>query len=457
MENLLVKMLLAVILYAGIMLVIAVARAARRNTKERESFVQIPDHDEPKDENRRDISEHLDYLEQHLGAPLPEFRVQNFEYFFERLTYEAHDPGAVTSVTDQVLRHYRLDPSKVRIETEFLDQKREDSEEVRGQFQNAVTGYGKVRIILKPEDSEFDTVVAIIMHECAHYFSEIHHTKLEDKKENERLTDATAIWLGAGQRMERGCFPRSNVQIGYLTQDECHYAICETERRRQAAIDKSETFRKSFEAEAAAQSAAIDMVGRMLKMEVLCGEKNQEKLRALKETCRREQRHLSTILMQLEHAMSKNAYCEMNAQLLQTSLAERKALEPALQAFEAFRPLTMAGLLLDKETYAYYAAACEHAQSGNVFAQFEMLRFYHAHPSIIASEEAWFLIAKLEKSDAADAHYLLGRCWNEGICVPINQNTAIRCWVHAAGLGSEQAEQALRKLHKDQTKMQSEA
>ena len=139
-------------------------------------------------------------------APLPEFRVQNFEYFFERLTYEAHDPGAVTSVTDQVLRHYRLDPSKVRIETEFLDQKREDSEEVRGQFQNAVTGYGKVRIILKPEDSEFDTVVAIIMHECAHYFSEIHHTKLEDKKENERLTDATAIWLGAGQRMERGCW-----------------------------------------------------------------------------------------------------------------------------------------------------------------------------------------------------------------------------------------------------------
>lgn len=457
MENLLVKMLLAVILYAGIMLVIAVARAARRNTKERESFVQIPDHDEPKDENRRDISEHLDYLEQHLGAPLPEFRVQNFEYFFERLTYEAHDPGAVTSVTDQVLRHYRLDPSKVRIEAEFLNQKAEAGEEVRGQFQNAVTGYGKVRIVLKPEDSEFDTVVAIIMHECAHYFSEIHHTKLEDKKENERLTDATAIWLGAGQRMERGCFPRSNVRIGYLTQDECHYAICETERRRQAAIDKSESFRKSFEAEAAAQSAAINMAGRMLKMEVLCGEKNQEKLRTLKETCRREQSHLSAILTQLEHAMSKDAYCEMNAQLLQTSLAARKALEPALRAFEAFRPLTMEGLLLDKKTYAYYAAACEHAQSGNIFVQFEMLRFYHAHPSVIASEEAQFLIAKLEMSDTADAHYLLGRCWNEGICVPSDQNTAIRCWVHAAGLGSEQAEQALRKLHKDQTKMQSEA
>lgn len=413
MEDFLVKLLL----YAGIGLVFGIILVVDGNRRERKSFTQAPNYDEPKAESCRDISEHLDYLEEHFGIPFPEFRVQNFEYFFERLTYEAHDSGAVTSVTDQVLRHYRLDPSKVRIEAEFLNQKAEAGEEVRGQFQNAVTGYGKVRIVLKPEDSEFDTVVAIIMHECAHYFSEIHHTKLEDKKENERLTDATAIWLGAGQRMERGCFPRSNVRIGYLTQDECHYAICETERRRQTAIDKSETFRKSFEAEAAAQAAVIDMADHMLKMDALCGEKNLEKLHALKETCRREQRHLSTILTQLEHAMSKDAYCEMNAQLLQTSLAARKALEPVLRVFEVFRPLTMAGLLLDKETYAYYAAACEHAQAGNVFAQFEILRFYHAHPSVIASEEARFLIAKLEKSDAADAHYLLGRCWNEGICV----------------------------------------
>ena len=100
MENLLVKILLAAILYAGVMLVIAIVRAVRRNSKERKSYVHVPNHDEPKNVNYRDISEHLDYLEKHLGAPLPEFRVQNFEYFFERLTYEAHDPGAVTSVTD---------------------------------------------------------------------------------------------------------------------------------------------------------------------------------------------------------------------------------------------------------------------------------------------------------------------------------------------------------------------
>lgn len=408
-------------------------------------------------EKHRDISELLDYLEQRLGRPYPEFRVQNFGYFFERLTYEAHDPGAVASVTDQVLRHYCLDPSKVQIETAFSDNPRGSGEEVRGQFQNAATGYGKVRIVLKPEDSEFDTVIAIIMHECAHYFSEVHHTKLEDEAENERLTDATAIWLGAGERMLRGCFPRSNIQIGYLTKEECQYAVHETERRRQIATDKSEALRQLFELEAAAQAAGIDMADRALEMEALCGAENQEKLQALKENCRQKQKQLAKILTQLEHAMSKHAYCEMNAQLLQTAQTAREELDPMLRALNAFRPLTMEGLQIDAEIYAYYTVVCEYARAGNIFSQFEMLKFYNAHPSELATKEGKYLIDKLEKTDTADAHYLLGCCWNDGICTPIDQNAAIRSWVQAAGLGSEKAERELRELYQRQAQKQSEA
>lgn len=402
--------------------------------------------------NCRSISELLDHLEQHFGIPLPEFRVQNFEYFFERLTYEAHDPGAVTSVTDQVLRHYRLDPSKVRIEADFLKQASEQGKEVRGQYQGAAQDYGKVRIILTPEDSEFDTVIAVIMHECAHYFSEIQQTKLEDREENERLTDVTAIWLGAGQRMERGCFPRANVRIGYLTQEECQYAIRETERRRQAAIFKSELFRQPFAKETAAQTAVIDRAEHVLNMEALCGEENQAILYALKEKCRCKKLQLTKIYTQMQHAMSKDAYCEMNQQLLRTALAARQEMGPALGAFDTFRPLTMEGLQMDQTAYTYYAAACEHARAGNVFSQFEMLRFYNTHPSEIALEEASCLLGKLEKADAADAYYLLGRCWNEGICVTADQNAAVRWWVQAAGRGSEQAERALRELYQSQPK-----
>lgn len=449
MKTVIVYVLLYVLLFALVFAVLWAIRC-KRHAKKDGTPAKKDHHDAAQTGEHRNISELLDYLNQRLGIPLPEFRVQNFEYFFERLTYEAHEPGAVASVTDQVLRHYRLEPSKVQIETAFCDRKPERSEEVRGQFQNSAAGYGKVRIVLKPEDSEFDTVIAIIMHECAHYFSEIHHTKLDDPEENERPTDVSAIWLGAGERMLRGCFPRANVQLGYLTKDECQYAVRETERRRQAAIAESEAFRQKFAAEAAAQTAGIDMAGRALETEPLCGEENQEKLLALKEKCRQKQKQLAKILTQLEHAMSEHAYCEMNALLLQTAQAAREELDPMLGAFKAFQALTMKELQIDRETYAYYAAACEHARGGNRFAQFEMLQFYNAHPSALASEEAKYLIGRLEKSDTADAHYLLGRCWNEGICVPADRNAAVRCWVQAAGLGSEQAEQALRELHKEQ-------
>lgn len=397
----------------------------------------------------REVVELLDYLKEKLGVPLPEFRVQNFEYFFDRLTYEAHGPGAVSSVTDQVLRHYGLDSSKVRIETVFSNQKSEN-EEVRGQFQNAAAEHGRIRIVLTPEDCEFDSVVAVIMHECAHYFSEIHHTKLENKEKNERLTDLTAIWLGAGERMERGCFPRKNVQIGYLRKEECHYAIGEAEACRQRAIRKAEALRPRFATEVTMLKDGIDKAGCVLKTEVLCGDKNREKLLVLKRECESKQKQLKRVLTQMEHAMESSAYYEMNEQLLQAARTAREEAKAMLSAFDVFRPLTMEGVQLEQPTFTYYMEACVHARAGKACSQFEMIQFYSAHPSVIASEEAKNLMDELEASDLPDAQYLLGRCWNEGIFVSADQNAAVRCWVRAAGYGSEQAECALKDLRAKQ-------
>ncbi len=442
---------MAFLVLALILIVAFAFRTARIERTRTDNKSQIKNTvDLSQQERYRDISELLDYLEQRISIPRPEFHVQNAEYFFERLTYEAHDSGAVASVTDQVLRHYGLDPSKVQIETSFLDQKSKNAEEIRGQFEKSVMNYGKIRIVLKPEDSEFDTLIAIIMHECAHYFSEIYHTRLDDKEKNERLTDLTAIWLGAGRRVLRGYFPREKIQIGYLKKDECCYAVYETERRRQNAIDKSEKFRSRFVMEADIQTARINQISRVLKMEVLCGEHNQKKLHIYKEICRHYRQQLAKYLAQLKHAMSEKAYCEMNAQLLQNAQEVRRKLDAVLGMFRAFQPLTMEGLNIDKTTYAYYAALCEHAQKGNASFQFEMLQFYNNHPSAIASEEAKYLISNLEEHDTADAYYLLGCCYNDGICVPVDQNVSIRYWVQAAGLGSEKAEMMLKEVYKNQ-------
>lgn len=198
------------------------------------------------------------------------------------------------------------------------------------------------------------------------------------------------------------------------------------------------------------QTARINQISRVLKIEVLCGEQNQKKLHIYKEICRRYRQQLAKSLAQLKHAMSENAYCEMNTQLLQNAQEIRRKLDAVLGMFRAFQPLTMEGLNIDKTTYAYYAALCERAQNGNAFLQFEMLQFYNAHHSAIASEEAKYLISKLEKSDTADAYYLLGCCYNDDIYVPADQSVSIRYWVQAAGLGSEKAEMMLKEVYRSQ-------
>ena len=68
MEDFLVKLLL----YAGIGLVFGIILVVDGNRRERKSFTQAPNYDEPKAESCCDISEHLDYLEEHFGIPCAE-------------------------------------------------------------------------------------------------------------------------------------------------------------------------------------------------------------------------------------------------------------------------------------------------------------------------------------------------------------------------------------------------
>lgn len=89
------------------------------------------------------------------------------------------------------------------------------------------------------------------------------------------------------------------------------------------------------------QTARINQISRVLKIEVLCGEQNPKKLHIYKEICRRYRQQLAKSLAQLKHAMSENAYCEMNTQLLQNAQEIRRKLDAVLGMFRAFQPLTI--------------------------------------------------------------------------------------------------------------------
>lgn len=176
----------------------------------------------------KDIDDKLEFLLKKAGSPLPPFQLKYFGYYFDNLTYEAHNSGAVSSVVDEVLKHYRIDSSKIHTIVEYSDKENIQNGEIRGQY-SGNNGYGTIKIVIKPTYSEFDTVVAIIMHECSHYYKYLHNINLPNVEEDERLTDLTTIWLGGGSKLKFGYFPGENVNIGYIKKEEFLYAVNKTE------------------------------------------------------------------------------------------------------------------------------------------------------------------------------------------------------------------------------------
>lgn len=87
-------------------------------------------------------------------------------------------------------------------------------------------------------DMTMDTVISILAHECTHYLLMSNNIKLEERIQNECLTDVTAVVLGFGKYMVEGYKISNRViydeinhrsikkdRVGYLTYKDIEYTI----------------------------------------------------------------------------------------------------------------------------------------------------------------------------------------------------------------------------------------
>lgn len=407
-----------------------------------------------KAEQKEEIDTMLSYLSQRLGPPLPEFVPSRFDYYYDTLTYEAHNAGAVSSMMDEVLRHFQVDSSKVQCKTLYLspEQKQSNSQQgasIRGTFNSPVAGYGVIQIAIEPKDSSYDTVIAIILHECAHYVSRLRHTELKDKDKNERLTDLTAIWLGGGTRMERGYFPRSQLKIGYLSREECLYAISEVKKRRQDAQREAETLRQKFKAEVTMQESVLHYADKFARMRVICSHSSQLCLDSLREKSYAISQQLSVVCDTMRQTLSSASPYIPCAQLLEESQRLRETLTHTLTAMERYEPLSYAHLRLDDAQFSQLFYLSHAIETKPPISQFQMLEFYTSHthaPADLASEEASALFHLLQQKDTPEAHYYLGCCYHKGVFVSQDMLKASSHWTTAANSGFEKAMEALQQL-----------
>ena len=404
-----------------------------------------------------EIDELLDVLAQNAGFPLTDFKLSSKNdptKFFDSLTYEARNAGAVSDMVDQILRHYGLDSTRICTVAVYEETGGPSGGEkqTRGSYTASAVDHGTLRIVIKPAYSEYDTIVAIALHECAHRFNDVHGIHLDDSQKNERLTDLTAIWLGGGNYLKRGYFFR-NVRLGYLTEEEFDYALNlivqnrqQHEKKEREAKEQLDIRRQNLLHQAHQELDASKQYKRLFEPpQLICEPETVNRIKQFTEVQQSRYQALESRCIQVKEMHTKTA-ASVQALERQLNCIENaiKDLADANNALKPFLAVKLEQEAFSAEIHKYLQGMFSLADSGNPFGMLEKLKFYSMFKN--QREDASLVFHRLERQTDRDSFYALGKCYQEGIFVKQDLGLAAYHLETAASLGSAAAEQELSKI-----------
>lgn len=404
-----------------------------------------------------EIDELLDVLVQNAGTPLTDFKLSSKNdptKFFDSLTYEARNAGAVSDMVDQILRHYGLDSTRICTVAvyEESDGLSGGEKQTRGSYTASAVDHGTLRIVIKPTYSEYDTIVAIALHECAHRFNDVHGIHLDDSQKNERLTDLTAIWLGGGNYLKRGYFFR-NVRLGYLTEEEFDYALKlivqkhqQHEKKEREAKEQLDIRRQNLLHQAHQELDVSRQYKRLFEPpQLICEPETVNRIKQFTEVQQARYQALESRCIQVKEMHAKTV-ASIQALERQLNCIESavKDLADANNALKPFLTVKLEQEAFSTEIRKYLQGMFSLADSGNPFGMLEKLKFYSMFKS--QKEDASLVFHRLERQTDRDSIYALGKCYQKGIFVKQDFGLAAYHLETAASLGSAAAEQELSKL-----------
>lgn len=396
---------------------------------------------------RGQAKRYVDILTEKIGSPLPTFKMNGFSDLIDKLTYEAHDENAVRNVVSCVLKHYGILPHIYQIQVEYKSACTTDRPGVRGSFTRGSIIGGVIRIIIEPSYSEYDTIISIALHECAHAFLALKGVSLNDEAENERLTDAAVCFLGGKNYILRGYFPSSGLRLGYLRKVECE-AVAELVK--QLTASQNEKMRE----ENKQLLSAWQEVQKNLKASIYIIENGKQTLHPaglVREASIKSQfqRNSDEIDRYIAEAKSLNQKLtdgvNVSGKVLREGIERASKLEKAMQAFitelrewqavenwQANMPQNVMDTMQGMEILA---------ENQNPFAILERIRFWAMCSA--TGQDAQIYYEKLKENETADSLYALGVCCREGLVIPKDEDLALKHFERSAALGSKDAAQIL--------------
>lgn len=391
---------------------------------------------------QRRVKAMFDKLRVSTPQRFKEYRVHDALSIIDRLNYDARDINATTQVVRDVLTHYGINDAAISVDIVYANQRQNWEGGTLGTFTPIGKG-GRIKIVMDPDYSEYDTVVAVILHECAHAFLHKWNICYPDKNENECFTDFAAIYMGGGSYLLRGYFRTIGNRVGYLSKLECEEA--------QKLVLELQARQAKEEADARRQAERRWRQARdTLKALVISIDNERMSLHP-----GRVVREASIVaqfqkLWELSEGRLHKAYCliertgsaeNLKTQDIQKAAEDAESLASVLREFDdslrEWKAAETYQACLPESTMQMVQGIGPLVENGNAFAVLEMIRYWNGCQA--TSMDAGLYYRRLQEAGDGDSICALGLCSREGICTACDEAEARLYFQRAAKLGSVNA------------------
>jgi len=188
--------------------------------------------------SNEDIEKYVNFSKEKL-AEKSYFKFSNFtiDQELERhLKYSRFSEKYLEELLSKMLQHLNLKREDLDFEVEYMSSKK--SYGYVGLYTEKIDNpKAKINLFVK-NDMSYETVISTLAHECCHHLLLSNNIKLQDRIQNECLTDVTTILTGFGKFMVKGYEISNRViyeeeflrlvdkdRVGYLSTKDVKYVL----------------------------------------------------------------------------------------------------------------------------------------------------------------------------------------------------------------------------------------
>ncbi len=159
---------------------------------------------------RTEIDQSILYLQSKIKNPPRKYKPN--KKLFEKFQNTKNDEKILTSLAMDILNHCKLKPAALTVRIHQLDAPKNIAGEYKIFKNNSV-----IEIYCQPSMNKKE-ILAILIHECMHFYLRCRGIQMQDTQQNEILTDVTTIYMGFYEYMKNGY-----GRAGYITRNSIEY------------------------------------------------------------------------------------------------------------------------------------------------------------------------------------------------------------------------------------------